>query len=175
MLAAAGPLVPPRRSIGSSDMDSSKMAFPEKLPRVPGAARSAATRRFSASSDHDKGRSPGLVWTWRSRSASGGRKYAKTIDHAAMMLLAMSVKPRLRAALTEDVVTAVELRGGRLDKTSLVKFDVHAVFDDIAERAAAILSAALRRRLPGIVDEVDQAFGEQLRALIAATAKVSAV
>jgi len=92
-----------------------------------------------------------------------------------MMLLAMGAKPRLKAALTEDVVTAVELRGGRLDETSLLKFDVHAVFDEVVERAAAILSAALQERLPGIVDEVDAALGEELRALIVATVRVNAV
>jgi hypothetical protein len=34
------------------------------------------------------------------------------------------------------------------------------------------LSAALRERLPGIADEMDEAFGDQLRTLLASTARL---
>jgi hypothetical protein len=96
--------------------------------------------------------------------------HATTINRAAMMLLAMSVRPECKASLIEEVIAAVEQRGGRLDDHSFIKFDLRAVFEEIAERAMAILSAALRQRLPGIADEMDEAFGLKLRTLLASLA-----
>jgi hypothetical protein len=49
----------------------------------------------------------------------------------------------------------------------LVSFDLRAVIEEIVERAVTILSAALRERLPGIADEMDEAFGNKLRMLLA--------
>jgi hypothetical protein len=46
------------------------------------------------------------------------------------------------------------------------------VFEEIVERAMAILSAAVRQRLPGIADEMDDAFGDRLRILLASIAKL---
>jgi hypothetical protein len=44
--------------------------------------------------------------------------------------------------------------------------------EDIAERTMTILSVALRERLPGIADEVDESFGARLRTLLAAIASL---
>jgi hypothetical protein len=92
--------------------------------------------------------------------------YADAINRAAMMLVAMSVRPNLQSALVDEVSAAVIVRGGQIDGQWLTKFDLHAVFEEIAERTTAILSAALRERLPGIADEIDEAFGGQLRRLL---------
>jgi hypothetical protein len=92
--------------------------------------------------------------------------YADAINRAAMMLVAMSVRPNLRSELVDEVAAAVIVRGGQIDGRWLMKFDLHAVFEEIAERTIIILSAALRQRLPGIADEIDEAFGEQLRILL---------
>lgn len=93
--------------------------------------------------------------------------YAETIDRAAVMLLAMSIKPDLKASLIEEIASAVAIRGGRIDEQWIAKFDLCAVFDEIAERTMIILSAALRDRLPGVADEVDEALGQNLRKLLA--------
>jgi hypothetical protein len=45
------------------------------------------------------------------------------------------------------------------------------VIEEIVERTMAILSAALRERLPGIADEMDAAFGDDLRALLVSVAQ----
>ncbi|MGA2892276.1 MAG: hypothetical protein ABSE22_05360 [Xanthobacteraceae bacterium] len=98
--------------------------------------------------------------------------YAETITRAAMLLLAMSYRPDLEASLVNEVAAAVEARGGRIDGKWFVRFDLRAVFEEIVERAMAILSAAVRQRLPGIADEMDEAFGDQLRILLASAAKL---
>lgn len=92
--------------------------------------------------------------------------YADAINQAAMMLVAMSVRPNLKPALVNEVTAAVIIRGGRIDGRWYTKFDLGAVFDEIVTRAMAILSAALRERLPGIADEMDDAFGPKLRRLL---------
>jgi hypothetical protein len=92
--------------------------------------------------------------------------YAATINRAAMMLLAMSFKPALKSSLIKEVTAAVEARGGRVDDHCFMKFDLRAVFEAIVERAMAILSAALRERLPGIADEIDEAFAARLHHLL---------
>ena len=92
--------------------------------------------------------------------------YAETINRAATMLLAMTFKPRLKSSLIDEVIAAVALRGGRIDDLWLIPRDLRAVSEDVVERAMAILSAALRQRLPGIADEIDEAFGNRLRRLL---------
>jgi len=74
--------------------------------------------------------------------------YVDTITRAAMMLLAMSVR-----------------------RDSYFKFDLRLVIEEIVERTMAILSAALRERLAGIADEMDAAFGNDLRALLISVAQ----
>ncbi len=101
--------------------------------------------------------------------------YAETVNRAAMMLVAFSFRPKVKPLLVFDVVSAVELRGGRLEDGKLLKFDLRAVLDDVADRAAVILSAAMQERLPGIADEVDDTLGTQLRCLIATTTQLEAV
>jgi len=102
-----------------------------------------------------------------SMSAPDEGTYIETINRAAMMLLAMSFRPKLKSSLIDEVITAVDLRGGRIDDLWLIKFDLRAVFGEVVDRAMAILSAALRERLPGIVDEMDDAFGNRLRRVLA--------
>ena len=82
-----------------------------------------------------------------------------------MMLLAMSATPDLKSSLIDEVIKAIEC-GGRVDEW-LISFDLRAVIEEIVERAMTILSAALRERLPGIADEMDEAFGNKLRMLLA--------
>ncbi len=96
--------------------------------------------------------------------------YAQMINRAAMMLLAMSARPACRTLLIQEVTAAVEVRGGRVGDRLFCNFDVRAVFDEIVERAMTILSAALRERLPGIVDEIDEAYGDKLRTMLASIA-----
>ena len=98
--------------------------------------------------------------------------YAETINRAAMMLLAMSFKPDLQSSLADELATAIDVRGGRIDGQWFVKFDLRAVCEEIVERAMVILSAALRERLPGIADEMDEAFGNRLRILLASIARL---
>jgi hypothetical protein len=93
--------------------------------------------------------------------------YAESIDRAAIMLLAMSFRPDLKSSLIDDIATAVAIRGGRIDGHWFSKFDLTAVFDGIADRTMTILSAAIRERLPEVADEMDEAFGEHLRKLLA--------
>jgi hypothetical protein len=97
--------------------------------------------------------------------------YAETINRAAMKLLAMSFKPDLKASLIDEITAAVAIRGGLIDNRWFAKFDLGAVFEEIAERTMAILSVVLRRRLPNIADEMDAAFGASLRNLLASFAQ----
>jgi hypothetical protein len=97
--------------------------------------------------------------------------YAEAINRAAMMLVAMSFRPELESSLIEELGEAVGLRGGRIDDQWFVKFDLRAVSEEIVERAMSILSAALRERLPGIADEIDEAFGDRLRSLLGSIAQ----
>jgi hypothetical protein len=92
--------------------------------------------------------------------------YAEAINRAALKLVAMSFNADLRPSLIRDIETAVAIRGGRIDGQWLAKFDLSVVFDAIAERTMVILSAALRERLPGIADEMDENFGDSLRKLL---------
>jgi len=93
--------------------------------------------------------------------------YVATINRAAMTLLAMSFKPDLKSSLINEIAAAVAIRGGRIDKQCFAKFELRAVSEEIAERSMTILSGALRQRLPDIADEMDDAFGESLRKLLA--------
>jgi hypothetical protein len=97
---------------------------------------------------------------------SNAADYAAAINRAAITLVAMSFKPELQPALLKEIAASVGLRGGLVDGQWLIKFDLRAVSDEIVERALAILSAALRERLPGIADEMDEAFGNNLRTLL---------
>ena len=87
-----------------------------------------------------------------------------------MKLLAMSFRPDLKPSLIDEIVAAVAIRGGRIDDQWFANFDLRAVFEEIAERTMTILSIALRERLPNIADEMDEAFGERLRNLLASFA-----
>jgi len=80
------------------------------------------------------------------------------------------LRPELQPLLIDEVVTAVTARGGLIDDEWLIKFDLRAVIDEIVETAMAVLSAALRERLPGIADEMDEAFSGGLRKLLASIA-----
>jgi hypothetical protein len=93
--------------------------------------------------------------------------YNETINRAAMMLLAMTFKPKLRSSLIDEVITAVDIRGGRIDGLWIIKCDLRDAFENVVARAMKILSAALRQRLPGIADEMDEAFSHRLRLLLA--------
>lgn len=104
-----------------------------------------------------------------SQSVEGA--YAETINRAAMMLVAMSFRPGLKSSLIEEFAEAVGLRGGCIDDQWFIKFDLHAVSGEIVEQAMSILSAALRERLPGIADEMDEAFGDRLRTLLGSIAQ----
>lgn len=86
------------------------------------------------------------------------------------MLLAMSFRPDLQPSLVKEIAAAVAVRGGRIDNRLFAKFDLRAVFEEIVERTMVILSTVLRARLPGIADEMDQAFGDDLRRLLASFA-----
>jgi hypothetical protein len=97
--------------------------------------------------------------------------YTEAINRAAMALVVMSFKPDLRSSLIRDIETAVAIRGGQIDGQWLAKFELSVVFDAITERTMAILSAALRERLPGIADEMDEKFGDSLRKLLASFAR----
>ncbi len=97
--------------------------------------------------------------------------YTETINRAAIKLLAMSFRPELKASLIDEIGAAVTIRGGRIDNQWFAKFDLGAVFEEIAERTMAILSVALRQRLPNIADEMDAACGASLRKLLASFAQ----
>jgi hypothetical protein len=98
--------------------------------------------------------------------------YTEAINRAALKLLAMSFRPGLKASLIDEIAAAVAMRGGRIDDQWFAKFDLRAVLEEIAERTMTMLSAALRRRLPDIADEMDAAFGESLLKLLASCAQL---
>jgi hypothetical protein len=93
------------------------------------------------------------------------RSYAEAVGQASILLVAMSFRPNLQFAFLGTVVKAVEFRGGLIDDL-LLRYDLAAALDDVAQSAALILSAALRAKLPGIADELDEAFVNQLRRLL---------
>jgi len=93
--------------------------------------------------------------------------YVAAINRAAMTFLAMSFRPDLKSSLIDQIAAAVAARGGRIDDLWFAKFDLRAVSEEIAERTMVILSSAIRERLPGIADEMDEAFGDGLRKLLA--------
>jgi hypothetical protein len=107
---------------------------------------------------------------WRPLFPPAEGAYAKAIAQGATMLLAMSFRPNLKSSLIEEVTAAVEMRGGRIDDECFIRFDLRAVFEEIVEKAMAILSAAIRERLPGIADEIDESFSDRLHTLLAALA-----
>jgi len=92
--------------------------------------------------------------------------YAEAINQASLTLLAMSLEPNLRLSLIGRVIAAVESRGGCVDDLWLIKQDLDAALDDIADVVTQILLVALRERLPGIADEIDEAFGDRLRNML---------
>ncbi len=89
-----------------------------------------------------------------------------------MKLHAMSFRPDLKPLLVDEIAAAVAIRGGRIDDQWFAKFELCTVLEEIAERTMAFLSAALRERLPDIADEMDEAFGESLRKLLASFARL---
>jgi hypothetical protein len=100
-------------------------------------------------------------------SESAECTYVATINRAAILLLAMSFRPDLESSLIDEIAVAVTARGGRIDDQWFAQFDLRAVSEAIVERTMAILSNLIRERLPGIADEMDDAFGESLRKLVA--------
>src|SRR5487761_2101191 len=98
--------------------------------------------------------------------------YTDAINRAAMLALAMSVRPDLESSFVDEVSAAVIARGGQIERQWFVKFDLRAVLDETAERATTILSAALRERLPGVADEMDDAFRDKLRILLGSKARL---
>jgi len=92
--------------------------------------------------------------------------YLKAVNRAALVLLAMSFRPNLKPTLTAEIGTLLDLRGSLIDAKWTSTFDLRAVFEDIVQQAMAILSIIIRGRLPGIADEMDEAFGERLRWLL---------
>ena len=97
-------------------------------------------------------------------SASGS--YAEAVRQAAALLVAMSFKPNLQLALLGKVFKAVQFRGGSIGDHLLLRHDLSAALDDVTRTTAKILSTALRIKLPGIADEIDEAFVNQLRNLL---------
>ena len=116
-------------------------------------------------------RESGAVGVLNSMSETVDGGYSETIDQASIALLAMSFRPDLSARLIDKVISAVEVRGGRIDDQLFIGYELHAVFEDVVERAMTMLSAALRLRLPGIADEVDQAFADRLLWLLGEVAR----
>jgi hypothetical protein len=98
--------------------------------------------------------------------ASVEQQYSETLNRAALVLLAMSFRPELKPSLTEEIAALLDLRGGLIEGEWTSTFDLRAVFDDIVRRAMTILSIVIRERLPGVADEMDEAFGERLRWLL---------
>lgn len=92
--------------------------------------------------------------------------YTEAVNRAAIVLLAMSFRPSLRSWLIQEITAAVKWRGGQIDGHWLVKYELRAVCEEVAERALTILSIILRERLPGIADEMDAEFGDKLRSLL---------
>lgn len=92
--------------------------------------------------------------------------YAESVTRAAILLLAMSFRPNLKSGLIKEITDAVASRGGQIDGRWLVKYELRAVCEDVAEEALAKLSIMIRERLPGIADEMDGEFGDKLRDLL---------
>jgi hypothetical protein len=92
--------------------------------------------------------------------------YTEVINRAAIVLLAMSFRPHLRSWLINEITAAVRWRGGQIDGHWLVKYELRAVCEEVAESALMMLSVILRERLPGIADEMDGEFGEKLQSLL---------
>lgn len=97
--------------------------------------------------------------------ASSPMRYSEAVDRAAIVLLAMSYRPSLRPRLIREITTAVKRRGGQIDGL-LVRYDLRAVCEEVADRALTMLSVILRDRMPGIADEMDAAFGDKLRGML---------
>jgi len=98
-------------------------------------------------------------------TTSPSHSYAEAVGQASVLLVAMSFRPNLQFAFLSKVIKAVEFRGGLIGGL-LLRYDLAAALDDVAQSAARILSAALRAKLPGIADELDEAFISQLRSLL---------
>ena len=96
----------------------------------------------------------------------GPSPYAAAINRAAIFLLAMAFKPRLKFKLIDEIIMAVDIRGGRIDGQWLISRDLRIAREEVIDRAMAILSAALRERLPGIAEEMDEAFSDRLRRML---------
>ncbi|MGC2121629.1 MAG: hypothetical protein WA652_02115 [Xanthobacteraceae bacterium] len=92
--------------------------------------------------------------------------YPEAVNKAALVLLAMSFRPDLKRSLTAEIVSLLDLRGSLIDAEWTSTFDLRAVFDDIARRTMTILSIIIRERLPGVADEMDDAFGDRLQWLL---------
>lgn len=92
--------------------------------------------------------------------------YAGAVHRAAVVTLAMGFSPNLKFRLIKEITAAVKWRGGQIDGHWLVKYELRAVCEEVVERALAMLSIVLRHRLPGVADEMDEAFGDQLRDLL---------
>jgi hypothetical protein len=98
-------------------------------------------------------------------ATAASRSYAEAVGQASILLVAMSFRPNLQFVFLGMVVKAVEFRGGLIDNL-LLRYDLAAALEDVAQSAALILSVALRAKLPGIADELDEAFVNQLRRLL---------
>jgi hypothetical protein len=92
--------------------------------------------------------------------------YTEAVNRAAIVLLAMSLRPNLRPWLIQEITAAVKSRGGQIDGHWLVKYELRVVCQEVAERTLTMLSIILRERLPGIADEMDRECGEKLRGLL---------
>lgn len=92
--------------------------------------------------------------------------YTEAVTRAAIVLLAMSFRPNIGSCLIEEITAAVKWRGGQIDGHWLVKHELRAVSEEVAERALTMLSVILRERLPGVADEMDGEFGDNLRGLL---------
>ena len=92
--------------------------------------------------------------------------YVEAVNKASMMLLSMSYKPELTSEFLGQVFNAAGARGILIDDVWIVRRELEEIYDAIVARSMAILAFALQERLPGVVDEIDTAFGEQLRSLL---------
>lgn len=92
--------------------------------------------------------------------------YSEAVNRAAIVLLAMSFRPNLISKLIQEITAAVKWRGGQIDNHWIVKYELRTVCEEVGERALTMLSTILCERLPGIADEMDRAFGDQLRSLL---------
>jgi hypothetical protein len=93
--------------------------------------------------------------------------YTETVAQAAILLVAMSFKPDLQFRLLDELMKAVEFRGGYVGGL-LLRYDLAAAVEDVAQSAARLLSTAMRAKLPGVADDLDEAFVDQLRRLLGA-------